>query len=246
MPNSYAVVPGIIPGTVSVGGDLDVKGEIRIGTQTARARLLRNASNEFRLHNNLQANGTTRDDAAQGAWGVILNSASFAALIARQNAAGTAESEALGNTFLTDYTSHDHTGTTTEDTIYSKTIPANLLGTNGALLVRLFINAQVQGAGSTAPRLYLGTTLVGLGLIAAVGGYEAKVWIGNRNAANVQAVMRRMDQVATLPDIVFTTLAEDTTADRSLQIRVQNANATDRQQFNLLTVHMLNSFGPVT
>src|SRR5271156_3253975 len=69
---------------------------------------------------------------------------------------------------------HNHTGTTTEDTIYTTTILANTLGTTGVLRGSLGFAALAQGAGVTTVRVRFGGTAFAVFNLASsnVSGYK--------------------------------------------------------------------------
>lgn len=219
--------------------------ELRLGAASPYARLMKNTSGDVAVTRNLQTDSATRDDAGAAASGFGLSINAAAPFVRLLNAAGNVVNDAFPLALFTDYTAHAHTGTVTEDTIYSKLIRGGMIGANGGLLIRMGANVTAQGAGSTTVRIKLGGTALTLTGITATGTHHWDLAVCNRNAQN--------SQVTELVVIVSTSVlataqgtgAIDTSVDQTLSVTVQNANAADAQTFNVIEVHLLNSFGPV-
>jgi hypothetical protein len=155
--------------------------------------------------------------------------------------------EATTQALFTDYTSHAHTGTTTEDTIYTKTIRGGLIGANGALTVWMHLQIPTQGAAASTLRLKLGGTTFATQSIPAGAGDKIVLWyIANRNAQNVQTSQRVLfDAGGTFVMVAGVAGAEDTSVDTNLVVTWQNGTNTDNQTFNAIRATLENSFGPV-
>jgi len=245
MANSYTVTPSIIPGTLTVGGDVDVKGEVRVGPYTPRMRIAMVSSNIGGYLYNLSANAGSRDDPTKPAQGLYLGGDTQRPSFARVNSVGSVQFDAISDTMFADYTLHSHTGTTTEDTIWSKTIRANLLGAYSGLRVRLAYSSSVQGGAAATVRIKFGGTLVVAMSITATGNGFAEIVIGNRAVTNAQDI----DGVYTVPgasttSVVSSSMAVDTTADQAITITVQNGTSTDTQAFNDCVMDLINTIQP--
>ncbi len=249
MPNGYTVVPNVIPGTLNIGGDLDVKGEIRVGPFVPRLHLFMSAAQAAFMAYNLKPDTATRDQA-----GTDINYEIFGPLVSEPQftiakGAGASTVMAFKHALFTDYTQHNHTGTVTEDTIYSKVIRGNLLGANGGLRLLLRYQPTVQGGVNSTLRVKLGATnFANIAIAAARAGIDCMldIVIANRNAANAQ-VSPLVDAVSgTAPTVQTGAGAVDTTVDQTLAVTIQNGAAADNQGFQLCAVELINTFGPVT
>jgi hypothetical protein len=284
MANGYTVVPNILPGNVTVGGNLTVNGGVLTLTDTVLqmpsgdlllndVELKRNAANRLDLiadilrvgaalpfvrigktstalsivSHNMDTDFTTRDNAALPAYSIGFNPALLVLALRRINAAGNFHDEAITDTLFTDYTIHNHTGTTTQDTIYTKTIRGNLLGANGGIRVVIKFLASTQGAPNTAIKIVLGGTILYSFLFGTTGDIFCDGLIANRNATNSQVGESLMIGPATNTTLVSTLIgAVDTTADQTLTVTIQSGTATDVQRFDACVMTLLNTFGPVT
>ncbi len=248
MPNSYTVFPGVILGNVTITGNLTVSGDqVRIGAAIPYVRIGKRFSNQAMHSLNLQFDAATRDDSAATAIGLFNNTTGSLLETDRSNTAGTIRAEAAVSAILTDYTDHTHTGTVTEDTIYSKLIPANTLGPNGGLLLRFWILYQVQGATASTLRVKLGGVAMHTLTFTTTGNRLFEVVLTNRNAASSQISRLSVITVdaGTIGGQTPGGGAVDTALDQTLALTIQNGATTDSQQFRDMHVSQLNSFGPV-
>lgn len=247
MPNSYTAVPNVIPGAVTIGGNLTVKGDVlTIGSGTPKVRLWSNAGSGVNLYANLATDFATRDDASKPAIGWGGNFTANPLFLQRINAAGTSRIEALVTTIFSDYALHIHSGDTSEDTIYTVPVRGNTLGSNGGLRIQLAVSPTVQGGTAGTLRVkFGGTTLINLGVIAANNDL---VWLTlvNRNAPNAQTGLWYSLIGTSVVGTNSVAAAIDTTVDQSLVITMQSGANTDSQNFTTFDVQQINSFGPVT
>lgn len=249
MPNSYTAVPNVIPGQLSVGGDLDVKGELRVGPFTGRARIamINNATAAFGF--NLQKDEATRDDVSKGAQLFLLDGLAPERQYFRVNVAGIGSQEAVMSQIFSDYTLHTNTGNTTENTIYSKIIRAGLLSSNGALRLTIAYTATVQGAVAATLRVKSGGfTLAGISIPAADNAGESivDVLIAEQNSANAQTTTARKSVSGIAPTINRTGTAVNVAADATFIVTIQSGANTDQQDFRMCSMELLNTYGPVT
>lgn len=123
-----------------------------------------------------------------------------------------------------------HTGTISETTKWTRVIPANRLGLKGG--VRLTLRAATVGtAGDKTVRFKLnGTAWIAHTVAAAIADdFEYTVILFNNNATNDQRIFTRIDRdggTAT-PVLSSATDAEDSTADMTITVTVELANAGD-------------------
>lgn len=247
MPNGYSVVPNVLPGNVTIGGNLTVSGDqIRIGAASPFTRLGKDSFGNPVYSFNLAFDEATLDNAANVGLGLLLPVGNGGALLSKVNTAGHAQSVALAHPILTDYTRHTHTGDTAEDTIYSKLIRGGTIGSNGGLLVRLAYQPSVQGGVATTVRYkFGGTAMASESFTAASNGRVMTVQISNRNAQNNQTITQWLNVDGAAPAVLVSTGGIDTSADITFSITAQNGANTDSQNFEWCHVMLLNSFGPV-
>jgi len=246
MPNAYTVVPSVVPGQLTVGGDLDVKGKILVGAFTPRLRLQVESVSQANFSWNLDATGP-RDDLSRPAQRLVFGDASAPdPRLIRYNAAGNFDSQGLETCILSDYTAHTNTGDTVEHVQVSKTIRSHMIGANGGLRVRVSVTSNVQGAGTSVVRVKVGATMMLSFVMNATGVYIMEGVILNRNAENSQYCESSTYQVGGAMSGSNQVQTIDTSADTNWAVTLQGANATDSQTLNAVAIHLLNSFGPVT
>lgn len=249
MANSYIAVPNVLPGNVTIGGNLTVGGDVlRVGSVAPYLRLEKASANNGMFSYNWNNALSARD---------VANFAYIRSLITTlpqiqdqlANAAGAFQSESQPTTMFTDYTNHANTGNTTENTLYTKTIRANLLGPNGALRVTVGLHVAVQGVTGTTIRVKLGATSYLVATVAAadaVGEVIVQGYIFNQNSASVQAAHGFKYGGAGTTPCGDTAGAINTAADAVFSVTAQNGTASDSQTFNFISVEQLNTYGPVT
>lgn len=130
-----------------------------------------------------------------------------------------------------------HTGTTTEDTQFTTTIPANLLRTNGQLRLWLYVSVAAQGATATTIRVRYGGVVVASFTFATVADRILELVIANQGSAGAQRNGARLDTNNAVPAFSFLSTAVDSTVAQALSVTVQNGTSTDSQTFQ--SVHGL-------
>lgn len=246
MSNSYTAVPNIIPGTLTVGGDVDVKGEVRVGPYTPRLRLRLDSWGYGYLGYNANGNGTNRDDLSRGSSILTVGPPALQFNAYMQNTANGANNCALLQVLGSDYGGHSHTGTTTDDTVVSRVLSASIIGMNGGVRVRVGISSIGQGAPVTTVRVKLGATTLASQTFGATGGYIFVVTFYNKNNYTVQGLDTLWQANGAAPVLaVGGTAGVDTSADQTLAVSIQNGTLSDGQLLTVFTVELLNSFGPV-
>jgi len=241
MANGYTATPGIIAGNLTVNGSITMNTDagLRIGAAPPFVRLFKSAAPGLGLTYNLATDEATRDNTGLGAGDLIvtdtLNSPSFKLF----NPAGSSVFRSPDTTLAQDGTNVNNTGSTTENTIYSKTVSANTLGADGALVVEFDFSAAVQGAVASNFRLRFGGVQFAV-LVQTVGhAYTVRIIITNQNATNAQLVsMIAIDDT----NAVFHTrnaFTVGTGVDALLAITAQSGAVGDSQTFFGWRVHAL-------
>lgn len=139
-------------------------------------------------------------------------------------------------TYETDPSTRAHTGTTSETTKWTFSIPAGKLGTKGGL--RITIRATTVGtAGDKTLRFKLnGTSWLDYVVAAAIADdFEFTCMIFNNNATADQRIFTRAARdLSALADSLHTaTDAEDSTATMTVTLTVELANAADTVNLTL-------------
>lgn len=131
-----------------------------------------------------------------------------------------------------------HTGDTTNDTIYSTTLP--VLGPTSSIRVTVGAVSSVQGAGTTIITANLGATPIGqISVINGAGGsLTMLVTASNQNSQSVQTTTGLASQ-----GTAFVTqggnAAINTGVAQTLTLKVQNANSGDTQSIQQFIVELL-------
>ncbi len=247
MANSFVTVPNVLPGNVTIGGNLTVTGNVlTVGSFTEKLRLAVDSANQAKLSWNQQGGGATRDNAAKLAQAFFLGSGAGLPDFELQNSAGNTTDTALPTTIFTDYTNHQNTGNTTENTIYSKVIRANLIGANGALRIRLRVLANPDAGAGTTLRLKLGGTTLSNPSFVGVSQLDYEFIVANRNSASSQWIGTRTLSSTGAVVVTQGVSAVNTAADQTLTITLQSGNAADVQNADFCTIELMNTYGPVT
>lgn len=249
MANSYIAVPNVLPGNVTIGGNLTIAGDtLRVGSAAPYVRLQRVASGQLELNMNFDSIANQRDVATGFFKHQVFTTGNGAYEFVRGNSNNAAHTEALLVNSLTDYTNHANTGNTTENTIYTKTIRGGLLGANGALRVTVGLHVAVQGVTGTTVRVKLGATSFLVPTIAAadaVGEVIVQGVIFNQNNASIQAAHGFKYGGAGTTPCGDTAGAINTGNDAVFSVTSQSGSASDSQTFNFIIVEQVNTFGPV-
>jgi len=250
MANSYIAVPNVLPGNVTIGGNLTVSGNyLTIGSFTEKMRLGVDNANSGKLSWNQQAGGAVRDNAAKPAQSYFLGNSAGLPEWELQNSAGSLTDAAQPATIFTNTTQQTNTGNTTENTIYTKTIRANLIGANGALRIYIGIDATTQGGTPSIIRAKLGGTNLctwGPDPTDNTGSIDCIGYICNVNSASVQKARSYKLGVSLTRTTVTATGAVNTAVDQTFTITAQCGAASDQQDFRIVVVELVNTFGPVT
>jgi len=237
--NGYTAVPAIIPGPLTVNGLLTVNSDlgIRIGGSAPFVRLFKSAVPNLGLSYNLGTDEATLDTPGTRAQELALIADGRSPFTKEFNPGGGAFFAQLDRTIALNGTLVGHTGTVTEDTIYSVTIPGNTLGVDGALIVEVIIQNVAQGGVNTAFRVKYGAGIVAQYLTAVAQSRQIRAVMQNANATGSQKAWGfSIDNVATLL-LSDNTPAVDSTVDQVLSFTIQNGTATDSQNVRGWHVH---------
>lgn len=250
MANSYIAIPNVLPGNVTIGGTLTVAGnEIVVGSFAEKIHIAMDAQNVAKIAWNQKQGSTSRDNAAKAANAIFFGSPGTQPGINLTNSAGSVVDNALPATIFTDFTDHSHTGTVTNDTIYSKTLRANLLGNSGALRFTLGYICSVQGATPSTLQFQLGgTTFFSTSIPAADNGKSSaiEVVMAEKNVNNSQSTYAKKLVDGVAPALGMGLTSVSIASDQVLTVVITNGAVSDQQLFRLLAIELINTYGPVT
>ncbi len=238
MANGYVIVPNILPGNVTIGGNLIVGGDsIRIGVATPYCRVGKDASARAFVSHNLAPDTVTRDLAANKASELVFEAliGAWADTLINQN--GAAQNARLHSLIGEQGTNLNITGTVAETTVYSTTIFAGLLGAHGAVHLKWMFASTVQGATASTFRIkYGGSTIVSFTLATAqIAVVDVVLW--NQGAANAQRCHGVILTNGVAPATLTGTLAIDSTVDQTFAVTHQPGATTDNWTHNLVRLH---------
>lgn len=135
-----------------------------------------------------------------------------------------------------------HTGDTAEHTFVSYTLPANRMGANGAFKVTAHWTYTNSG-NNKIPRIRFGGSQVAGTTETTTVQRNTQVIVGNRNSLSSQIVSATANTTFTgfgTTSTAATTLAIDTTADRSIVISGQLANSGENITLESYTIELLH------
>jgi len=227
--NSYTATPGIVAGALTVNGPITSLSDagITIGAGAPFVRLFKSTIPSLDLTWNLGTDRNTRDNAGQIATEILADNSANALRGTQRNAAGTLLNFQFDQTIAQDGTPVTNTGNVTENTIYSKLIPANTLGPHGALIIEFQFIGNVQGATGTTWRLKLGGTTVISEVRVATVNSMWRVVVQQSNATGAQRWNQNEITSASVASAFTTTSAIDMTGDQTLALTIQSGATTD-------------------
>jgi hypothetical protein len=234
MANSYTATPSVIPGKLTVGGDLDVKGTVLVGPFTSRLRLFSFSDGEGDITFNLGSDRSTQDEANQSSAGM-----KFGPLPGNWNGLYTKGGGSPSLSYLPfvidgDCTAHSHTGDVTLDQIYSNLVPGGIMGTHGMLRATIVFAPTVQGAGTSNVYLNFGAQSLNPATIVAadVGSvYRLVLIFGNSGANNAQTYSFTVYKGSVIVFSQEGVMGVNTVNSVAFSVTVQNANSGDTQFF---------------
>jgi len=233
MSNGYSAVPNIIVGNATITGTLTVTGDggIRIGSAAPFVRLFKDGAARLALSMNLGTDLSTRDVATQLAHDLAMGEPGLSPRFFEYNPLGTLLSSMLDRTLAQNYTNPTHTGTVTEDTIFTELIPGNTLGAHGRFITEAEIEGNVQAVGGSTIRLRLGGVVIWSRLVTATSNFWLRCVTRNIAATNLQYnIVQTFDNNNLFLGFRVVT-AVDTTADNFLSLTIQSGAATDSWSF---------------
>jgi len=143
-----------------------------------------------------------------------------------------------------DLNTFNHTGTTTEDVIYSLLIPANSLHSAGELRIKVsgVIANQVASPSSTMRVRFGGQVAMSWFIFPAdAANFYIDLKIFNTNNPNLQRTSGVRNSLS--GSVVLgpaSILTANTTINQTLQVTIQSASTGDTQQFTEFTVDRVN------
>jgi hypothetical protein len=247
MPNGFAVIPNVLPGNVTVGGNLTVSGDvIRIGAAVPFVRIGKDAGGNRMFSHNIGADNATIDTGAFAALRNTWATGNAGDLLERTDTLGNKQVFAPTETVWSDFVAHGHTTGTALDTVISKVLRGGTMGANGGLFGRLIWSSNVQGAPVTTVQISLGGVAFGLKTFNTADTWFMDFSLVNRNNASSQLANSKTFAVgAAVESATQSTPAINTAADQTLAVQIQNGTGTDSQTVGLVLVQLVNTFGPV-
>jgi len=248
VPNSFTVFPNLLPGNVTIGGNLTVSGDqVRIGAASPFMRIGKNVFSEGQLSFNLGFDRQTLDNAGFQGSAHLLLAQNNPLLADIRTPAGTDMFPSYPFALFTDYTSHAHTGTTTEDTIISKTILGGILGANGGYRVRILWQVTALLGANSILHFYLGGGTQVSFTATTVSKHLVDITVANRNAQNNQIISAIQYNLSTgvIVATQLPTAAVDYSVDEVVKVTIQSSNVGDAQNLEAFIMTLENSFGPV-
>lgn len=118
------------------------------------------------------------------------------------------------------------TGTTSETTLKTITIPANTLGVSGTLVIRVALSLTNNANGKTLRVRFGGTQFLSLS-VSSFASHNSETRIQNRNATNSQIAPPNISTIWGGTTSAVVTGSVDTTLDQAITITGQLTNAAD-------------------
>lgn len=200
-----AVARGIAPsGTIGTG----TSGQLTLGTALARTY-----SEGLWLY--LPAIATTPAITA-GLYYCVMSSTTV----------GTIYSNGPGSAALNITAGTTYTGSTSEQTLYSLTLPANAMGVSGSLELKS-IWSQNNNANAKSASSRLGGTLIMSQNVASTASLQSYIILRNRNAANVQTAYASSNSAFATATTANNAYTIDTSVDSTFLIAGLLTTATD-------------------
>lgn len=137
---------------------------------------------------------------------------------------------------------------TSEDTLYTCTVPANAIGPNGSLRVSLTWTRAGAGGNNTMRARFsggAGTVFMGRVLGGTYNGFNQVALLSNRNATNSQISSQdnNSDSYVSSTGVTNATSAVDTTASTTVVITCQKASAGDTCTLLRVLIELLYGAG---
>ncbi len=222
MPNSYATVPNILPGNVTIGGNLTVSGDtIRIGAATPFTRVQKLPAGGASISYNVDRISAVTDLAQQNLWLMMLESGALPLQGRWHDGIGGSNTfavpMALGWTGVTT----NVTGTVAETTVFSVSIRGGFFGASGGLRFWWAPVAAAQGGVATTLRVKLGATAFFSVATATVDSWLIHGAIMNQNATGLQKSYVYSQRGAVLNGPVESAPAENTLNTLTLAFTIQ-------------------------
>lgn len=119
------------------------------------------------------------------------------------------------------------TGTASLTNMATITVPGNLLGVSGSLVLAMDTSQTNNANAKTFRASYGGTTFYGASYASSASGYVNRSIFRNRGAANSQVSAGPAISGPGVTGVTVTTAAIDSTADQSLLLSIQLGNSAD-------------------
>lgn len=237
MPNSYATVPNILPGNVTIGGNLTVGGDqIRIGAASPFTRIAKIPAGGAAFSYNFDNLLATTDAASQNLAFRLVEAAGKPLGGRYHDGVGGQNFYNLGMDFARVGALLTVTGTVAETDLLRLSIRGGFLQAFGGLRIRMGLVANVQGAVASTFRLKLGaTTADSFTKVATANILLDWEFTNSSNQATQRGFSVRFDSVAGVTPI-FTNTAENMANTLDLAVTLQPGAVGDSWSRNYAVV----------
>jgi len=151
----------------------------------------------------------------------------------------------LDRTIAVDGTSVNNTGTTTENTLKSKTINGGTLGADGSLVIEAHFTVTSQGATQTTFRLRFGGTQTAIFLTSTATTMSMRMGMQAENSTSSQNTIGYFLQANTITGVFSLPTSVDTTVNQTLSLTIQNGATTDNWTLQWWHVYVTGPTGVI-
>jgi hypothetical protein len=256
MPNSYTAVPSIIPGNLTVNGNMNATGNVTSGiavkglqiqqtTDAAVQRMSTSAIGGSAFSVNMLTDGASRDVGTKSAWAMAFDPAAGTLKHRLINAAGGAMDMASRLTVAAVGSQITTTGIVASIAQYGATMRANVMGAHGGLRMRAVFTVNALVSASIPLNIQLGGVTIVSVALNATGLWAIEALVLNQALTNSQRGVLWVYRNGVAPALSVGTSAVDTTADQAFQAVAVMGNVGDSITANHGETEFLNTFGPV-
>lgn len=134
-----------------------------------------------------------------------------------------------------------HTGNTSETTVYTGTgiIPANAMGANGSVRIKMMADCTVNDASAKTVKAYINNVLVQTLTLTSGLTAERTIELSNANATNAQVGIGPTHLAFAVSSVAKGTYTFDTTAAMDVKFTIQGANSADSSTLHYHNVETL-------
>jgi hypothetical protein len=221
-------IGGVLPGNVTIGGNLIVGGdELRIGAALPYTRLYKRSPGVGGISYNQAADLATRDSNGEGCMNLEMHQVNKMLRLFQRNVAGTSFDTHIPRIFGRNWTQTNVTGTVAETVVYSKTIPANTFGSDGAMFLHQHWSCVSQAAPSTLIKVKLGGIVIAQLATNVVQNVIIHMALGGAHSATAQIDSGFFWGATSGFTLINGGPTRDMTTDQLLEIAIQLGTVTD-------------------